>query len=195
MAFEHEWPYTGVQINRDWLLNKVHELELRLDGLVEEAVKLSKEYTDESVRNFQSQVDSLRNDVNAAIRELGEQYDTFTNLVNARLVFIQSEIDTLEDELTSDIQSVREYVDLSIQQNNDYIFDNLAESLSKITVLNYFTGTRYTVQDMFDYLCLLHVENGITYTELATRGKTYTELAAYNMTYTQMARNGGSIIQ
>ena len=62
-------------------------------------------------------------------------------------------------------------------------------------MLNYFTGTRYSVQDMFDYLCLLHVENGITYDELAAAENTYTQLAAYNMTYTQLAMNGGSIIQ
>lgn len=194
MAFEHEWPYVGAPVNRDWLLNKVHELELRLDGIVEEAVKISKEYTDESVRNFQSQVDALRNDVEMAIRELGEQYDRFTAEVNARLIFIQDEINDLSDALAADIAAVNARTDLAIQQNNEYIFEHLEESLSRITVLNYFTGTRYTVQAMFDYLCMLHVVNGITYTELASRSKTYTELAAYNMTYTQLAQNGGSII-
>lgn len=198
MSYEHngfyEWPYVGVSPNRDWLINKVKELESRLDGIVEEAVKLANEYTDQRVAAFQSQVDDLRRDVNQAIIDLGNQYDAFTAQINARLVFIQDEIDDLSDALAADISAVYAWTERAIQQNNDYILSHLEESLSRITVLNYFTGTRYTVQDMFDYLCLLHVDNGITYTELATRNKTYTELAAYNMTYTQLAQNGGSII-
>ena len=198
MSYEHdgfyEWPYVGVSPNRDWLINKVKELESRLDGIVEEAVKLANEYTDQRVANFQSQVDALRRDVNQAIIDLGNQYDAFTAQINARLVFIQDQIDDLSDALAADISAVYAWTERAIQQNNDYILSHLEESLSRITVLNYFTGTRYTVQDMFDYLCLLHVENGITYTELATRNKTYTELAAYNMTYTQLAQNGGAII-
>lgn len=198
MSYEHdgfyEWPYVGVSPNRDWLINKVKELESRLDGIVEEAVKLANEYTNQRVANFQSQVNALRRDVNQAIIDLGNQYDAFTAQINARLVFIQDEIDDLSDALAADISAVYAWTERAIQQNNDYILSHLEESLSGITVLNYFTGTRYTVQDMFDYLCLLHVENGITYTELATRNKTYTELAAYNMTYTQLAQNGGAII-
>lgn len=198
MAYEHddmyEWPYVGVSPNRDWLLNKVKQLEKRLDGIVEEAVKISNEYTNQRVAAFQSQVDDLRRDVNQAIIDLGNQYDAFTAQINARLVFIQDQIDDLSDALAADISAVYAWTERAIQQNNDYILSHLEESLSRITVLNYFTGTRYTVQDMFDYLCLLHVENGITYTELATRNKTYTELAAYNMTYTQLAQNGGAII-
>ena len=198
MSYEHdgfyEWPYVGVSPNRDWLINKVKELESRLDGIVEEAVKLANAYTDQRVADFQTQVDDLRRDVNQAIIDLGEQYDAFTAQINARLFFIQDEIDDLSDALAADISAVYAWTERAIQQNNDYILSHLEESLSRITVLNYFTGTRYTVQDMFDYLCLLHVDNGITYTELATRNKTYTELAAYNMTYTQLAQNGGSII-
>lgn len=198
MSYEHdglyEWPYVGVSPNRDWLINKVKDLESRLDGIVEDAVKLANEYTDERVAAFQSQVDNLRRDVNQAIIDLGEQYDAFTAQINARLVFIQDEINDLSDALAADISAVYAWTERAIQQNNDYILSHLEESLSRITVLNYFTGTRYTVQDMFNYLCLLHVENGITYTELATRNKTYTELAAYNMTYTQLAQNGGAII-
>ena len=66
MAYEHEegllmeWPYVGVRVNRDWLLNKVKELEGRIDGLIEEAVRLSKEYTDEQLANYQTQVEEIR---------------------------------------------------------------------------------------------------------------------------------------
>ena len=48
MAYNYEYPYTDPnRYNADWLLNKMKELEGRLDGIVEEAVRLTKIYVDE----------------------------------------------------------------------------------------------------------------------------------------------------
>lgn len=193
MAFEFP-TYRPGDLNLDWLYKKINELSGRLDGIVEEAVALANAYTDEQVQAFQTEVDALRQEMADTVTQLQTQYNQFTNIVNARLVFIEDRIDDLQAQLTADIQAVEANTDIKIQANNDYIFEHLEESLAQIKVINYFTGTKYTVQDMFDYLCLLHVENGISYTELAAREITYTELAALNMTYTQLAQNGGSII-
>lgn len=193
MAFEFP-TYRPGDLNLDWLYKKINELSGRLDGIVEEAVALANAYTDEQVQAFQSQVDALRQEMTDTVTQLQTQYNQFINVVNARLVFIEDRIDDLQSQLTADIQAVEANTDIKIQANNEYIFEHLEESLAQIKVINYFTGTKYTVQDMFDYLCLLHVENGISYTELAAREVTYTELAALNMTYTQLAQNGGSII-
>lgn len=193
MAFEFP-TYRPGDLNLDWLYKKINELSGRLDGIVEEAVALANAYTDEQVQGFQSQVVALRQELSDTVTQLQTQYNQFTNVVNARLVFIEDRIDDLRAQLTADIQAVEANTDIKIQANNEYIFEHLEESLAQIKVINYFTGTKYTVQDMFDYLCLLHVENGITYTELGAREVTYTELAALNMTYTQLVQNGGSII-
>ena len=193
MAFEFP-TYRPGDLNLDWLYKKINELSGRLDGIVEEAVALANAYTDEQVQAFQSQVDALRQEMTDTVTQLQTQYNQFINVVNARLVFIEDRIDDLQSQLAADIQAVEANTDIKIQANNEYIFEHLEESLAQIKVINYFTGTKYTVQDMFDYLCLLHVENGISYTELAAREVTYTELAALNMTYTQLAQNGGSII-
>lgn len=196
MAFNHEFPYYDPgRFNLDQLFHDVEELYKRLDGIVEEAVKLANEYTDEQIARFDAEVEELRQELNQTVVTLQEQYENFEAIVNARIVFIEDRMDDLEDALVASIAAVNERTDLAIEQNNEYIFEHLEKSLSRITVLNYFTGTRYNVQDMFDYLCLLHVENGITYDELAAAENTYTQLAAYNMTYTQLAMNGGSIIQ
>lgn len=193
MAFEFP-TYRPGDLNLDWLYKKINELSGRLDGIVEEAVALANAYTDEQVQAFQSQVDVLRQEMEDTVAQLQTQYNQFTNVVNARLIFIEDRIDDLQAQLTADIQAVEANTDIKIQANNEYIFEHLEESLAQIKVINYFTGTKYTVQDMFDYLCLLHVENGISYIELAAREVTYTELAALNMSYTQLAQNGGSII-
>jgi len=193
MAFEFP-TYRPGDLNLDWLYKKINELSGRLDGIVEEAVALANAYTDEQVQGFQSQVNALRQEMADTVAQLQSQYNQFTNVVNARLVFIEDRINDLQAQLAADIQAVEANTDIKIQANNEYIFEHLEESLAQIKVINYFTGTKYTVQDMFDYLCLLHVENGISYTELAARQVTYTELAALNMSYTQLAQNGGSII-
>lgn len=193
MAFEFP-TYRPGDLNLDFLYHDLEDLKTRLDGIVEEAVKQANQYTDVQVATFQNQVDDLRSYVNETVEILNQQYANFEAIVNARIVFINDRVDDLQEQLAADIQQVNQNIDIKIQANNDYIFEHLEESLAQIKVINYFTGTKYTVQDMFDYLCLLHVDNGITYTELAARNITYTALATLNMTYTQLAQNGGSII-
>lgn len=193
MAYEYP-DYKPGDFNLDFLYKRLNELSNRLDGIVEEAVTIANNYTDERVAEFQSQVDTLRQELAQTVLDLQNQYTQFTNVVNARITFIEDRVNDLQAQLEADITAVEANTDIKIQANNDYIFEHLEESLAQIKVINYFTGTKYTVQDMFDYLCLLHVDNGITYTELANRNITYTALAALNMTYTQLAQNGGSII-
>lgn len=193
MAYEYP-DYKPGDFNLDFLYKRLNELSNRLDGIVEEAVTIANNYTDERVAQFQSQVDALRQELAQTVLDLQNQYTQFTNVVNARIVFIEDRVNDLQAQLEADIAAVEENTDIKIAANNEYIFEHLEESLAQIKVINYFTGTKYTVQDMFDYLCLLHVDNGISYTELANRNITYTALAALNMTYTQLAQNGGSII-
>ena len=47
---------------------------------------------------------------------------------------------------------------------------------------------------MFDTLAMLHLDNPITYTELANSNITYAQLAALNMTYSELAIKGNSFI-
>lgn len=70
----------------------------------------------------------------------------------------------------------------------------VGKGVVNVRILNYFTGERVTVQEMFDTLAQLHLENPISYTELAAAGITYTALAALNMTYTELAVKGKSFI-
>lgn len=177
------------------LIALVKELAERVETVGEGILEQAEAYTDEQLAGYQAQVDELRAELAQTVQDLQTQYVGFTEIVNARIVFISSRVDQLEASLVASIEAVNARTDLAIEQNNEYLLEHMAEELANIKVLNYFTGTLYTVQDMFDYLCMLHVTNGITYTELSNRQKTYNELIAYNMTYTQLAQNGGAIIQ
>ena len=177
------------------LIALVKELSERVETIGEGILEQAEAYTDEQLAGYQAQVDELRAELAQTVEDLQTQYVGFTEIVDARLVFISDRVTRLEESLVASIEAVNARTDLAIEQNNEYLLAHMAEELANIKVLNYFTGTLYTVQAMFDYLCMLHIENGITYTELASKQKTYNELIAYNMTYTQLVQNGGAIIQ
>ncbi len=198
MAYEHdgvyEWPYVGVSPNRDWLINKVKELEARLDGLVEEAVKLSKEYTDEQLAGYQAQVEQIREEFTALVNQLGQDFINLRTNVNISLAQMDYKIKALEDLIAAEVVAINQRTDLAIEQNNEYILSEVGKFLADIEVYNILTGENMTIQDMFNYLANLHVENPITYDELAARNITYDQLAALNITYTDLAVNGAVLI-
>lgn len=198
MAYEHdgfyEWPYAAVFPNRDWLLNKVKELENRLDGLVEEAVKLSKEYTDEQLAGYQIQVEQIRAEFTGLVNQLGQDFINLRTSVNTSLLQMDLKIKALEELIAAEVVAINERTDLAIEQNNEYILSEVGKFLADVEVYNILTGENMTIQDMFNYLANLHLENPITYDQLAARNITYDQLAALNITYTDLAVNGAVLI-
>ena len=64
MAYNYEYPYTDPnRYNADWLLNKMKELEGRLDGIVEETLQLTKEYVDDRLANYQTQISEIKREI------------------------------------------------------------------------------------------------------------------------------------
>lgn len=198
MSYEHdgfyEWPYVGVSPNRDWLLNKIKELESRLDGLVEEAVKLSKEYTDEQLAGYQTQVEEIRAEFTGIVNQLGQDFINLRTSVNTSLLQMDLKIKALEDLIAAEVVAINHRTDLAIEQNNEYILSEVGQFLSQIKVLNYFTGEYVTVQEMFNYLCSLHATDAIDVSDLVSRQKDVDTLVALYMTMTQLAMNGKNII-
>lgn len=195
----------GEMINLDWIINKVKELETNLDELearvLAAALKATKEYVDEEMAGIRhdfaelsEEVANLRLYFDDKIVELQEQYDTFTRAVDNSINRLVNRINAFEEDMRAAIIGVNALTDLKIEQNNDYIMEKIAEGVVNVRVINYFTGERVTVQEMFDTLAQLHLENPITYTELANSSISYAALAALNMTYTELAIKGNSFI-
>ena len=78
--------------------------------------------------------------------------------------------------------------------NNEYIVEQTTKALSTVTVLNYFTGERISIQDMFDYLAQFHLQNAITYEQIESRQKTVDFIVGLNKQVTEFVLNGGSLI-
>ena len=192
MAYNYEYPYTDPnRYNADWLLNKMKELEGRLDGILEEALKLTKEYVDDRLINYQEQISEIQRDIKVLYDK-----DAELNTEMIREVMRLEELISLAERKAETLFIIaNDRTDLQIKRNNEYIFREIEDNiLGNITVINYFTGERVTVQDMFDYLASLHLQNAITYNGLRDKNLTYTELVAKSITYTELVKNGGTLL-
>lgn len=188
MAYNYEYPYTDPnRYNADWLLHKMGELEGRLDSIVEETLKLTKEYVDERLVNVLEQITEVRN----AIKNVEDSTNVLSDKLITEVARLESLISAAEQKAQELFVIANNRTDLQIQRNNEYIFREIEDNiLANITVINYFTGERTSVQNMFDYLASLHLQNSITYNGLIDKNLTYTELAAKNITYTELVKNG-----
>lgn len=193
--FSNEYPYTDFhEMNLDWVLKKIKEIDGRLDGIASDILEKANAYTDEQLANYQAQVDALRVELQAQYDAIERDFDGLQISINTSLRQMEIKIDDLRDDMIANINACNARTDLAIAQNNVYLLGQMRQYLSGIEVLNALTGTLMTIQNMFDYLCTLHMTDAITYTALANRNKTYTQLANYGMTYTQLAMNGDNII-
>lgn len=195
----------GEMINLDWIISEVKRLNQNMDELEERvlaaALAATKEYVDEQMREIREDFNDLSDEVaslrlyfDQKIEELDTQYDTFIVAVRNELNSMTRRIEQFETTVQNEIVAVNALTDLKIEANNEYILDEVAKGVVNVRVLNYFTGERVTVQEMFDTLAQLHLENPISYAELAAANITYTALAALNMTYTELAIKGKSFI-
>ena len=192
MAYNYEYPYTDPnRYNADWLLNKMKELEGRLDGILNEALKLTKEYVDTRLSEYQAQIAQIRNEIQA----VSDRTDEISEEMLQQVTRLEGLISDAERKAESLFIIANNRTDLQIERNNEYIFREIEDNiLSNITVTNYFTGAKVTVQDMFDYLASLHLENAITYNGLRDKNLTYTEFIAKRITYTELVKNGSTLL-
>ena len=192
MAYNYEYPYTDPnRYNADWLLNKMKELEGRLDGILKEALKLTKEYVDTRLSEYQAQIAQIRNEIQA----VSDRTDELSEEIVQQVLRLEGLISDAERQAENLFIIANNRTDLQIERNNEYIFREIEDNiLANITVINYFTGEHVTVQDMFDYLASLHLENAITYNGLRDKNLTYTELKAKSITYTELVKNGATLL-
>ena len=192
MAYNYEYPYTDPnRYNDDWLLNKMKELEGRLDGIVEETLSLTKSYVDNRLETYQSQIDSI----GLEIAEVSQSTNTLSEHVADEVLRLEAKILDAERIAENLFIIANNRTDLQIKRNNEYIFREIEDNiLGNITVINYFTGERTTVQNMFNYLASLHLQNAITYNGLRDKNLTYTELIAKSISYTELVKNGMTLL-
>ena len=193
--FDNKYPYSDFhELNLDWILETVSNLEKRVDSLKNEFLEQANKYTDEKFAEFKNDLSELEQELNTVVGELEEQYSEFTRVINARIQFIQNDIDDLNQKIDAEIIGANEYTNQAIIQNNDYLIEKLSETLGSLLVINFFTGEKITIQEMFDTLAKLHIQDPLTYTEYAEKNITNENLSLLNITYTDLVLKGGILL-
>ena len=179
-------------------LEMVSKLYYKLEEVIQEVNDIDQDAIEQALNDMRAEILKFEGQVqeqyNALDAKFQEQYEELNNSVIDLADSVASSVEELDVKIHNLGESLKDVMDLKIEENNEYIFESIASEIIGIKVLNYFTGEKVTVQEMFDYLAQLHAMNGITVTELITRQKTVNELIALNFTYEQLAKNGKNII-
>ena len=200
------YPYSDMhELNLDWCIAKLKELNQRVDDIstdiAAEVYEMSKEYIDQELAGVIQEFNDLKIYVDDEIADMERDF----NGLNQQFIDLAGDFDTLVADVDRKILQIQNYIDgqiagvnlrtdSAIAANNNYILGQLSQFLANIKVVNFFTGEEVSIQDMFDYLSMLHVNDGIDYAELATRNKTYSYIAGLNITYTDVVLHGNSLI-
>ena len=194
MSFFNRYPYTDFhEMNLDWVIAELKSMEGRIEGLkdeiIAETIAASKEYIDDRLTSVISEFNILKAEFNAlnnSFNSLNAEFIALKNSVAAQILELDNKIDAA-------VIGVNQRTDLLLQNMYNRIFEDLSASLAQIKVINYFTGEEVSVQDMFNYLAMLHLNDSIDYDTMALRAKTYTQLANMNITFTNLAMHGNTL--
>ena len=194
----NKYPYTDLhELNLDWILKEMKDLQAAMEGLletaIEEAKKYAKEYIDSQLADIENDFAVLQRNFDNLDAEYHSDFQSLSNTVNAFINNMTGQINALRQYIDDSLEAQDLKMQLLIQQNNDYLLSEMENYLSQIKVINYFTGEKVTIQDMFNYLASLHLNDSIDYDTMAYRAKTYTELAGLNISYTNLAMHGNTL--
>ena len=190
----NSYPYEDFhEMNLDWVLKKLKEMDAAIDELhdqiLAEALEATKEYVDTKLAGFLAEFADLKSDFAILTNNFNSLNADFITLKNDT----ESKLNALEQDIINAVIGVNQRTDLLLQDMYNRIFSDLSTQLSQIKVINYFTGEQVTVQDMFNYLAMLHLNDSIDYDTMALRAKTYTQLAALNINFTNLAMHGNTL--
>lgn len=176
------------------LVKKINELVDALNDISIDILQEANSYTDTQLDNARSEFDAKVREIEKLERKLGEQYDAFTNVVNAHIQFISNDVNRIDHKIDDEIIGANEYTNQAIKNNNEYLMEQLSQSVSNFTVINYFTGEKITVQNMFDTLAQLHIQKPMTYSIYGNKNITYSALSLLNIDYTELVMKGNELI-
>lgn len=194
------------------LVAKINEMVDALNNISLDVIGEANKYTDTAINNALEDVDKRLGEVNeikeALLQqytetiaeankikeELNREYAEFEKLTNAQLLLFNDRMDKYDKEIDDVVVGVNARTDLAIQQNNDYIMSEIGKGYVDIKVRNYFTGLSTTLQDMFDYLATLHIDNSIVYNDLVSKQLTFNTLVSRDVKYTELALYGGALL-
>lgn len=164
----------------------VNQLAEELDTVTENLLAQANAYTDEQIaKSIKVYADELN--------KFREDYNEFSKVINQTLLGFQAQITENNQRQENEIAGNRAYTDVRIEQNNNYLLEQISQQVISVRVLNPFTGERVSIQDMIDYLSAFHMTEAATIQEIADANKTVTQVVEFHATCTQLVINSRAI--
>ena len=203
--FEH-FPYTNFhELNLDWIIQTVKELDEKVNSIEDRIYNKAKAYTDEQVGQLRNEFNELENEFiafKAEVNQIFNQYtaqqdkafNDFKELVNANLDLMEQEIRDARAELKTMLRQANAYTDASMAMLLLQLPDIITKNIKNAKVYNLLTGKYVTIQAMFDFLCMFHAPGALTCTGVFERNNTCTEIQQYNKTCNEFITDARNFI-
>ena len=206
MGLFEQFPYSNFhELNLDWILKKLKELDKKVDSIEDRILNQAKAYTDEQVGQLRGEFNELedefvqfKDDVNQQFKDYAAKQDKafndFKAWVNAQLVLMEQEIRDARAELQTLLKQANAYTDASIAMLLLQLPDIITKNIKNAKVYNLLTGQYVTIQAMFDFLCMFHAPDALSCGEMYARSNTCSEIVAYDKTCQEFITNAKNFV-
>lgn len=194
MGLFEQFPYANFhELNLDWILKKIKELDEKVDSIEDRILEQANAYTDQQIAVLRRDFAELEADFAAFKSYINAQFAAYTakqdkafadfqKLVNANIDLLEQEIRDAREELKTMLQQANAYTDASIAMLLLQLPDIITKNIKNAKVYNLLTGKYVTIQAMFDFLCMFHAPDALTCGEMHDRNNTCTQIVTYNKT-------------
>ena len=195
MGFFNEYPYTNYHnLNLDWVIGKLKEVEASIVGIKEAIEGDVRAYVEETLKPYEIRLNSLIEEVGSLTDEVSDILAQYDREIDKFKADVNVAIEKIRRDLQTSIDAVNALTDTKIENNNIYLLNQISENFgAAVRVVNPFTGSWVSIQEMVDYLSNFHISDSITYAEMVERALTYNQFAALDITYTQLLLNGNTL--
>lgn len=190
-----KYPHSSFEeINLDYILKRIHQLEVQIATIKEEIEGEIFEWVQEQIAPIEQELQNLINEVTSlesSVESTLAAYDVrITNIQNS----LNAQIADIERQLVDTSVALSALMDTKIEQNNIWLLNEISQNVGDLfQVLNPFTGLMVPIQEMVDYLSAFHIVDGIDYDTMNTRALTYATWNGLAMTYTDLTLHGNTI--
>lgn len=190
-----KYPHSSFEeLNLDYILKRINQIEVQIKTIKEEIEGEIFEWVQEQIAPIEQELQNLINDVTSLesnVESTLAAYDVrITNIQNG----LNAQIDDIRRQLNDTSVALSSLMDTKIEQNNIWLLNEISQNVSDLfLVLNPFTGTMMPIQEMIDYLSAFHIVDGIDYDTMNTRALTYSVWNGLAMTYTDLTLHGNTI--